>query len=1059
MKNLKELNINIPPGAPFKPLQQLMGVLPPASSKLLPPAWRPLMTEASSPIKEFYPDSFEIDMNGKKSPWEGIALIPFIDETRLLTALDSVKTPLTEEENARNTPGKEYVFRYSPGQGDEIVATIPSLFNDFTSNSVMLEWTLPKANQFKPVLLPGCSTPYPGYPSIRALPCKGRLAKVGLNVFGRASAKETLLLCPTSPDIEDSKAFGHKLVGRRCFTGWPYLNEALVMGAIDSDTKIGLSGGEEKQDPEQFRRDALAVSQHLLTSKGIDCGNIKILLAVRKFRGMKRMEDGRTKKWFDKTEMQVPGQLILTRNKAPDPRYEEKNPGTVEEQFPIGAEIVYFGAKHLGALGVVTGHAGPPEARKLNVRLAGTPPDPHFGREIAKHYQTKYLPTYQVAKKLGIPASTVGKIMGNVPFDGRRDIGLQLKSSKFASSVHEFVIQGSNQNDENGGGGGAPWLYSDKAIQLITQYMEKFPALFQLINQSNEKFYDEKAYRAIRGPEDSTTVADIEEWLESLADSRGKLSKRVLTPVTSQLLPPLAVEVIETASAKFDALLQDAPPSLIDLTDVAPTELYKKDPEVAWSPSKELPQLGDRVMSLRSDQGVLFGLRGTVIGVHEDTFIDVVFDRRFMGGDTLSGSCSDGLGKSIPAASLLVLIDPRAPPPVLEKRTASTPRNQFSQLRVTEPPTPTNFPPLTPLGFAFSNPLVSPRSHKGYTATPTAMASPRVPPPGLDQNGQPRAAGYDLAALHAALNTPRFLAFDPTLPFLNGPSQIEGLGRVPSLGGRMPSLGGRAPSLGAAPSLGGRAPSLGAAPSLGGRAPSLGAAPSLGGRTPSLGNRAPSLGPRLQSQENISLHMPMGSFANRGARGGGGTRLGHHAHHDGGQAPSYRPAEQGDHQGEEVRFHVEQKHSGASFQIPGFQSYGTPRGTRTTTTTRKDSSGPAEGARRDSGGYNDQVRRDSHSANSNSAADQPGVRRDSSGRDSNGGRRDSGGRDSNGGRNSSERDSNGGRKDSSGSASGASSDGQESNQFAKPDPRAEKIRRMKKDLKASGVGSEPKSST
>lgn len=42
-----------------------------------------------SPIKDFYPDTFELDMNGKKQEWEAIVKIPFIDENRLLTSMKS----------------------------------------------------------------------------------------------------------------------------------------------------------------------------------------------------------------------------------------------------------------------------------------------------------------------------------------------------------------------------------------------------------------------------------------------------------------------------------------------------------------------------------------------------------------------------------------------------------------------------------------------------------------------------------------------------------------------------------------------------------------------------------------------------------------------------------------------------------------------------------------------------------------------------------------------------------------------------------------------------------
>ena len=46
---------------------RLAGVLPPASSKHVPEAYRHLMTSPLSPILEYYPKTFETDLNGKKN--------------------------------------------------------------------------------------------------------------------------------------------------------------------------------------------------------------------------------------------------------------------------------------------------------------------------------------------------------------------------------------------------------------------------------------------------------------------------------------------------------------------------------------------------------------------------------------------------------------------------------------------------------------------------------------------------------------------------------------------------------------------------------------------------------------------------------------------------------------------------------------------------------------------------------------------------------------------------------------------------------------------------------
>uniref|UniRef100_A0A8C2CN27 5'-3' exoribonuclease n=1 Tax=Cyprinus carpio TaxID=7962 RepID=A0A8C2CN27_CYPCA len=95
---------------PFKPLEQLMGVFPAASGNFLPQTWRALMTNPESSIIDFYPDDFAIDLNGKKYAWQGVALLPFVDERRLRAALADVYPDLSPEEVRRNSLGSDVVF-------------------------------------------------------------------------------------------------------------------------------------------------------------------------------------------------------------------------------------------------------------------------------------------------------------------------------------------------------------------------------------------------------------------------------------------------------------------------------------------------------------------------------------------------------------------------------------------------------------------------------------------------------------------------------------------------------------------------------------------------------------------------------------------------------------------------------------------------------------------------------------------------------------------------------------------------------------------------------------
>jgi len=76
--------------SPFPPELQLLAVLPPQSAELLPEPLRFLLLDPASPVLEFYPQEFEVDLKEGDREWQGIPLLPFVNETKLRAALSDL---------------------------------------------------------------------------------------------------------------------------------------------------------------------------------------------------------------------------------------------------------------------------------------------------------------------------------------------------------------------------------------------------------------------------------------------------------------------------------------------------------------------------------------------------------------------------------------------------------------------------------------------------------------------------------------------------------------------------------------------------------------------------------------------------------------------------------------------------------------------------------------------------------------------------------------------------------------------------------------------------------
>lgn len=96
-----------------------MAVLPPATCKVagLPKDMLRLAEIEDSPIADFFPIDFGLDLNGKRFTWQAVILLPFIDEPRLLRVLKPLIQHMTDKERERNDPHQNCLFAHVSDMG------------------------------------------------------------------------------------------------------------------------------------------------------------------------------------------------------------------------------------------------------------------------------------------------------------------------------------------------------------------------------------------------------------------------------------------------------------------------------------------------------------------------------------------------------------------------------------------------------------------------------------------------------------------------------------------------------------------------------------------------------------------------------------------------------------------------------------------------------------------------------------------------------------------------------------------------------------------------------
>ncbi|KAK4159378.1 hypothetical protein QBC43DRAFT_130749 [Cladorrhinum sp. PSN259] len=660
---MKGLNadLNFQLGQPFRPNEQLMGVLPDRSKKIVPTVYWDLMTSPDSPIIDFYPRDFELDMNGKKMDWEAVVKIPFIDEKRLLDAMAPKNNLLSDDEKARNDFGVALKFTYSPDVNFTYPSSLVDVFPEIPNcHCIENIFDLPPVEglEYRAGLTDGAllnASALAGFPSLATLPYSASLGFHGVNVFQQDSRNESMVVNLLGTDERTNVEAAKVKLGQRCFVGYPFLQEAKIVRVSDElfDYTLAEDGSGQvvsthhsHREIEQWSQKSDRIENFYSKRLGILIGPVDSLVHVQMLKGLVKTDEGATiKEYGDISGMETDyaAQIIVDEVVNEDERFIEKAAVPLEEEFPLKSTGFFLGEFNYGRPLEVAGYTNGKLQVWLSVLENGR--EPEFAKRVIQNAQrgNQYMPSYMVAKQLDLHPLTLSKITSSffvrTVGDLRVNLGLNLK---FEGKKQKVL--GYSRKSETG------WEFSPAAVHLIVEYMTRFPDLFAGIKKNpsgaelrETDLWSDPAVASVR-------VKEIGSWVKTL-----KTSSMERVPLDAEQLDSTIVMQLATEA---DNLKISMLPGTSKKMNSVPRNALLRPEDAEHRLGNQKFALGDRVVYVARTGKVPIAFRGTVVGISRTPtakLLDVVFDVTFMSGTTLGDRCPAFRGQTVASTTLLNL--------------------------------------------------------------------------------------------------------------------------------------------------------------------------------------------------------------------------------------------------------------------------------------------------------------------------------------------------------------------------------------------------------------------
>ena len=694
-------------GAPVLPFQQLLCVLPSASAALVPKTYRALLTSPDSPVAEYYPRTFETDLNGKRNDWESVVLIPFIDAPSVFAAMAAAEAsaPLEAPEAARNRNKNEFLYEYAAPSGRSKLVTSPlpailpkrfllsSKVTEVRSKEALHSTLCTKWAKAAPSsdATSGCgatalrgATDGKGFPDLGTLggydvEFSCRSVKININPSRNRSA----ILHFGNP-LEDpetgtlARTPANSLFGQRILFNWPYFWEGVVSGLF---FEPGTA------NPEDYGRwaDEEELARGLLTeSCGIELNSVSALLSVAPLDAVVLDPSTGTvvERIYDRDSdpLTVPYNLFDPLHALPSPAA-PLSPAAQANNAYRSADTddfkFYFAPGKALMCREVPGNgesADPAKPWTLRV-VREIPLGAHAPRRTPAAAASRldderaadgsaWIGLRDMAHRAKISEKTLYRMTGYTRCDKT------VVSFMLHSKLSWSVVSGWCRSNPKYG----YFEFARSVLDFVLYYKQTFPALFRLVDTEKNPT---TSHIVPGNPKASNeTLKGFVAWFNTLPFVKGDCAK---VPLKTYALSADAIKAIQFENEKKMRTAPLTPPQQQQQQQERVLTVRRDDPNLVHSyPILTVKvhnfnnksqysaafRLGERVMNICNDGLVPIGATGTIIRVkypvdvekvkalgsqnpvYDDPIYDILFDEPFCSGTTLGGKCKDFYGYS-----------------------------------------------------------------------------------------------------------------------------------------------------------------------------------------------------------------------------------------------------------------------------------------------------------------------------------------------------------------------------------------------------------------------------